>query len=107
MWNAAEFGDSSEQVGPDWHHLLLWSLAFYCGEHFAELSFKSGSVVDYVVQSALNAVLDPSKMPTELQLHVLRVSGPSWIASVKKVKQISDLDRNRHLSPSCQRCLFW
>lgn len=65
---------SKEHVGPDWHQLLLWSLAFLCSEHFAELPFKSHSVLDYVVLSAINGILENYKMPVEVQFHVLRVS---------------------------------
>ena len=63
----------SEQVGPDWHHHLLWSLAFYCAEHFPDCSFRTSSVVDYVIHSALNGILDQCKISTDVQLQVLQV----------------------------------
>ena len=70
------FSDSTENSGPDWHHSWLWSIAFYCGEHFAEFPFRSRLVIDLIAQSALNGLLldNPSRQSFEMQHQILQVT---------------------------------
>jgi len=65
----------TENPGPDWHHSWLWSLAFYCGEHFAEFPYRNRLVIDFVTQSALNGLLEhSSRQSFEIQHAILQVA---------------------------------
>ena len=48
-------------------------MAFYTAERSPDLLFRATSVVEYVVHSALNAILDGCKTPLEIQVQILQV----------------------------------
>lgn len=64
---------SSGNSGPIWHQSWLWSIAFYCGEHFASLPYHNCVVVDFVVQCALNGIVDNQQHSIEIQREILQV----------------------------------
>lgn len=64
---------SAENSGPTWYQSVIWSIAFYCGEHFAVLSYQHYAVVDFVVQCAIGWLVQNSHQPTEIQKEILQV----------------------------------
>ncbi|EFX77022.1 hypothetical protein DAPPUDRAFT_106588 [Daphnia pulex] len=92
---------SPEQNGPTWHQSFVWSIAFYCGEHFAVLPYQNYAVVDFVVQCALSRLVQNEQQANEIpkeilqglkRLSILGVLTPTWRTKVKK--EVLNLIRN-------------
>ncbi|XP_046649350.1 huntingtin-like isoform X2 [Daphnia pulicaria] len=92
---------SPEHNGPTWHQSFVWSIAFYCGEHFAVLPYQNYAVVDFVVQCALSRLVQNEQQSNEIpkeilqgleRLSILGVLTPTWRTKVKK--EVLNLIRN-------------
>lgn len=64
---------SPEHNGPTWHQSFVWSIAFYCGEHFAVLPYQNYAVVDFVVQCALSRLVQNEQQSNEIPKEILQV----------------------------------
>lgn len=56
-----------------WHQSFVWSIAFYCGEHFAILPYQSYAVVDFVVHCSLGWLVQNQQQSNEIQKEILKV----------------------------------
>ncbi|KAK4002443.1 hypothetical protein OUZ56_004272 [Daphnia magna] len=107
---------NAENSGPTWYQSVVWSMAFYCGEHFAVLPYQHNAVVDFVVQCAIGWLAQNQQQPTEIQkeilqglerLSVLGLLTPTWRFTVKReiLAIIRNVDRDQILKGALRTLL--
>lgn len=64
---------SPENAGPNWHQSWVWSIALYCGEYFSLLPYHNYTVVDFVIQCALNGIIESIPQTIRIRREILKV----------------------------------
>ncbi|XP_057364436.1 huntingtin-like isoform X1 [Daphnia carinata] len=107
---------NAENSGPTWYQSVVWSMAFYCGEHFAVLPYQHNAVVDFVVQIAIGWLVQNPQQPTEIQKEILKglerlgilgLLTPTWRFTVKRevLAIIRNVDRDQILKAALRTLL--